>query len=148
MNIVFSGITESLVDEAAGMFLELWPDVEFDEEVIYLREVIRSTSEDCFLLNLDGNYIGFILLNVRTDYVEGATSKQVAYIEGIYVREPYRRMGQASRMIEFAERWAREKGCSELGSDTEIDNQKSQEMHKNSGFKEVNRVVHYIKKLN
>lgn len=86
------------------MSIELWPERDFDEELEYI------------------SYVGFIYLSVRSDYVEGAKGNEVAYIEGIYVRCAFKRLGFASIRIEQTETWARQKELDEIGSDTEIEN--------------------------
>ncbi len=43
--------------------------------------------------------------------------------------------------------WSQEKGYSELGSDTELENLDSQKAHMALGFKEVERIVCYLKAL-
>ncbi len=43
--------------------------------------------------------------------------------------------------------WAKEQGCKEFASDVELSNIVSQEVHEKMGFKEVNRVVCYIKEI-
>lgn len=49
--------------------------------------------------------------------------------------------------MKTAEMWALEKGFAELASDTEITNKNSIEIHKHLGFKEIERVVCFIKKI-
>ena len=129
------------------MFLELWPDCNYDEEYQYLQGVMQASTEDCFLFRLNNNHIGFLLVSMRHDSVEGASGRPVAYIEGIYVRKAYRKAGYATQMINFAENWARDQGVFELASDTEIENVDSQLFHKKAGFREVNKVVQFIKNI-
>lgn len=49
-------------------------------------------------------------LSLRHDYVPGATQSPVAYIEGIYVKENYRKQGLGKALIQHAEQWAIEQG--------------------------------------
>lgn len=144
---LIEALTESNLYELTTMSIELWPSGEFDEELEYFSQVIHKENEDCFLVRIGLEYAGFIYLSVRSDYVEGAKTKEVAYIEGIYVREAFKRQGIASILCEHAETWAKQKGLLEIGSDTEIDNLISQSLHSKVGFREVNRVVHYIKSI-
>ena len=46
-----------------------------------------------------------------------------------------------------AENWAREKGCTEMASDTWLDNEPSIRAHLKMGYNEVERLVHYVKQL-
>ena len=69
------------------------------------------------------------------------------YIEGIYVCKAYRRNQVAIQLVDHAVAFFKKQGFTEIGSDTEIENEVSQFWHKSIGFKEVERCVHYIKKI-
>ncbi|HEY9823265.1 MAG TPA: GNAT family N-acetyltransferase, partial [Candidatus Sericytochromatia bacterium] len=45
----------------------------------------------------------------------------------------------------YAEQWAREQGCIELALDALLDNPASHEFYTKVGFREVERVVFFIK---
>ena len=47
----------------------------------------------------------------------------------------------------MAEDWARGKGCSEMASDTWLDNEASIRAHVKLGYAEVERLVHFVKQL-
>lgn len=49
--------------------------------------------------------------------------------------------------MERAESWARERGFSELASDTEIENEISLSVHRSCGFSETERLVKLKKPL-
>ena len=92
-------------------------------------------------------YIGFINLSIRIDYVEGSNSSPVAYVEGIYVKPEYRNKGIAKSLIANGEEWARFKGCTQMGSDIEMDNDISYKFHQKIGFDEANRIICFIKDI-
>ena len=48
-------------------------------------------------------------------------------------------------LISVAEQWAREKGCSEMASDTWLDNEASIAAHLKMGYHEADRLVHFVK---
>ena len=50
-------------------------------------------------------------------------------------------------LIRVAEEWAREKGCTEMASDTWLDNDASIQAHYKMGYYEVDRLVHFVKRL-
>lgn len=91
--------------------------------------------------------IAWISLSLRCDYVEGCQAGPVAYLEGIFISPNYRNQGIAEELLNFAEGWAKSRGISQLGSDTELDNLLSQNFHIKHGFREVSRTVHYIRDL-
>ena len=97
---------------------------------------------------VDENHVcGFIHVSLRRDYVEGTDGSPVGYIEGIYVKVHYRKKGIALLLINEAANWCRQNNITELASDTELDNSTSQRFHEAVGFKEVNRIVCYVKKI-
>lgn len=55
--------------------------------------------------------IGFALCQLRYDYVEGAKTSPVGYLEGIFVKEAYRQKGYARELFAECQAWAKEKGC-------------------------------------
>jgi aminoglycoside 6'-N-acetyltransferase I len=54
---------------------------------------------------------------------------------------------QGCVLVQLAEQWAREKGCSEMGSDTWLENESSISAHLRLGYVEVERLVHFVKRL-
>lgn len=95
----------------------------------------------------NGKLGGFIELNLR-NYAEGSKSFKVPYVEGWYVDLDLRNCGYGKQLIQIAENWAIENGFNELASDAEIENFDSIAAHKALGFKEVERIVCFIKQLN
>ena len=136
------------VEECARLAYSLWPDSEYKELLDEFKSMINSDKEECSLYyenESSKEYVGFAQASLRFDYVEGANSTPVAYLEGIYVDDNYRRKGIAKVLVECVEDWGKEKGCSEMASDCELDNYLSVDFHKALGFKEANRLVCFIK---
>ncbi|RHB50643.1 aminoglycoside 6'-N-acetyltransferase [Exiguobacterium sp. AM39-5BH] len=125
---------------------QLWPDAPGDELTMEVRLGIRSDKMHYFIAETD-EPVGFCQLSFRHDYVPGTTASPTAFLEGIYVVEAARQQDVATRLVEAASAFAWSKGCDELASDTEIENDGSQRFHECIGFREVERTVHYIKKL-
>ncbi len=127
--------------------LELWPECSFDEEYANCQRILQTPAETCYLIKEQDNYIAFIQLSLRTNYVEGANSSPVAYVEGIYVQPEFQRSGIGKKLIARGEKWARKKGCTQFASDAELHNDDSIWFHKKTGFKEVSRIVSFIKEI-
>jgi aminoglycoside 6'-N-acetyltransferase I len=140
-------LSEQNVAALAHLFVELWPECIFETELEYCKQILEKENQTAFLVNEKGEYIAFAYLSLRNDFVEGATSYPIAYLEGIYVKESYRKTGIATQLIQRAEQWAKENGSSQLASDVEIDNEQSIQFHKKSGFLEENRIVCFLKDL-
>ena len=140
-----AGVYDSRV--VAELAVLLWPDNDiYDLE----KEMINSiTSEDeaVFIYNNETVPVGFAQCSLRYDYVEGTESSHVGYLEGIYVKDEYRKKGIGKKLIIQCEEWARSKGCSEFASDCELDNMESLKFHLQLGFEEANRIIFFKKKL-
>jgi aminoglycoside 6'-N-acetyltransferase I len=50
-------------------------------------------------------------------------------------------------LTQSAEGWARDQVCTEMASDTWLDNDASIRAHKKLGYHEVERLVHFVKQL-
>ena len=94
-----------------------------------------------------GELAGFVQIDLRS-HAEGCDPHQpVLYIEGWYVMPQHRGAGVGGALIRAAEDWGRAQGCIEVASDTWLDAEVSQAAHRALGFEEVERSVHYRKKL-
>lgn len=79
--------------------------------------------------------------------MEGTDSSPVGYLEGIFVKQEYRKQGYAKELLKMCEAWAKEKGCTEFASDCELDNDTSLRFHMSMGFTEANRIICFTKQL-
>ncbi len=130
------------------MALLLWPDDPESQVRKDVQEMLSSSRQAVFVcLDKNNKYTGFIDVSTRREYVPGATVFPIGYIEGIYVRSAYRRKGIATKLVECGEKWALEKGCQQIASDTWVWNTISQEFHTRAGFMEKERLVTYIKRI-
>lgn len=123
----------------------LWPDDHTAEVDAFLAGDTRI-AEAVLLAVTPGGPVGFVELGTRS-YAEGCDSTPVAYVEGWYVEPGWRRRGVGRALMDAAARWGRERGCSELASDTELGNRISQDAHQALGFEITSRVVTFRKPL-
>lgn len=143
-------VREAAVQDAgtvAELALLLWPDHTRSE---LLEEITRDLSNGemrFFLAEAQGQAIGFSHCSLRRDYVEGTHSSPVGFLEGIYVRQAFRREGVAAALVDACQAWARSLGCREFASDCELDNTASIAFHLGLGFTEANRTVWFVKLL-
>lgn len=145
MNPNIIKITESskYFIDLINLELLLWPEHDFDE----LYEETKVSKDFYFGYLFDDKLVGFTQVSIRYDYVNGSTTSPVGFLEGIYVVEGYRNQGIGKALLDYSSQFLKEKGCKELGSDALIDNTISHKFHEKMGFKEVERVVCYIRKL-
>ena len=128
----------------AEMCVDLWPDLTVDDVIKMSHEGLFKNE---FLYYENDKPVGFISLSLRSDYVEGTDSSPVGYIEGLYVKPEFRRMGIAEKLVDHAKEWSEKYGCTELASDCTLDNTVSQAFHKGIGFTEANRLVCFTMKI-
>lgn len=135
------------LDDLTSMALDLWPKNEY----MHLRDEFERFEGDekqmVFLSILEDLPVGFIHVALRADYVEGADSSPVGYVEGIYVLPEFRKKGMSKKLLHEAEEWSKSKGCVQIASDIEDENVVSYAFHVGVGFKEVNRVICFIKNI-
>lgn len=137
------------LEALAELRLALWPDEPLEQRRAEVRENLARTDGRLHtVVAVDGDdAVGFAEVSLRTDYVNGCRSSPVAFLEGIYVRPAHRRRGVGRALLAAAERWSRERGCSELASDALLANRASHRFHGAAGFEETERVVYFRKRL-
>ncbi len=140
--------TEASLNDWVSMGFQLWPDSTKDELRDVFLDILKSDKEEGLLYYLDNEYVGFINISIRSDYVNGSTTSPVGYVEGIYVKPEYRNRNIARDLIRAGEIWASSKGCKQVGSDILVDNKNSYDFHKKVGFDEVETVICFIKDIN
>lgn len=94
-----------------------------------------------------GQPVGLAEAALRSDYVNGAETSLVAFLEGLYVVPDSRTKGVARSLLQEVIRWAREQGCRELASDALLENTSSHAVHRALGFQETERVVFFRRLL-
>ena len=125
----------------------LWPDAPLDYLDYDLDEILADPDKAVFVASrVDGGLVAFIEASLR-DYAEACETSPVGYIEAWYVDENIRGQKLGREIMRAAEDWAREKGCEEMGSDTWLDNEAAINAHKKTGYQEVDRLVHFLKRL-
>ena len=126
---------------------ELWPDNKPNEMAGEMAELLEKPEAACFLAFDGETPVGFAQCQLRHDYVEGTESGPVGYLEGVYVRENFRKKGCARALLTACEQWAKDMGCTEFASDCELENTQSLAFHLKAGFAEANRIICFAKKL-
>lgn len=125
---------------------DVWSDSPEELEGDF-AELLASGKDLVAVAEADGEIIGFANVRFRSDYVAGTKTSPVAYLEGIAVAENFRGKGTARALFDFCQNWVKEKGCTEFGSDCLITNEASYAFHMALGFREIERTVHFAKKI-
>ena len=126
----------------------LWPGSRREhalEIAAHLRDPPDTAA--CLVAELsDHDLVGFAEVSLR-GYAEGCRTSPVGYLEGLYVAPEHREEGVGTVLVQAAEEWARERGCTEMASDREWDNEVSAAFHEALGYEEVDRIVCFRKDL-
>ena len=141
-------LAEGDLSEWLRLRMSLWDESTENDHKSEMVDIIEHPdSQFVAVADLgDGRLAGFLEASIRS-HVEDCQTDNVGYLEGWYVDEQYRQMGIGSRLVRYAEDWARQKGCTEMGSDAEVDNLVSQQAHGRLGYRETSRLVHLKKNL-
>lgn len=126
----------------------LWPDFSRADLTREQEQILADASRNAVLVAADGagRLVGFVEAALR-DWAEGCATEPVGYIEGWYVEPDQRRRGIGRRLVAAAEQWARDRGCTEMGSDAELGNRVSRDAHRALGYREVLELVAFSKRL-
>ncbi|MBA3335375.1 MAG: GNAT family N-acetyltransferase [Acidobacteria bacterium] len=127
----------------------LWDESTDEEHKVEMVDIYEHTDLQLVLVaeTEDESIIGFLEASIRP-FVEDCHTDHVGYLEGWFVEPEYRRNGIGQKLVEQAEKWARSRGCEEMASDSEIDNDSSSGAHQKLGYTETSRLVHWRKDLN
>ena len=133
------------------MRLALWPDGTVEMFSAEMDVMLADPLSPVFLAvrpdaGASAALGGFLEAGTRK-YAEGGESSPVGYIEGWYVDADLRGQGIGKALMQAAEDWARDLGLTEMGSDTWLDNEASIRAHIRLGYKETERLVHFVKRL-
>jgi len=129
------------------MRLALWPHHSPQELLPEMETLLAERWSPVFVAaRPSGGLGGFVEGGLRR-YADGCDSSPVGYIEGWYVDEDLRRQGVGRALVAALERWAREQGCTNMASDTWLDNETSRAAHLALGYTESERLIHFCKPI-
>ena len=136
------------VESWAELRAMLWPSASLEEHRVDIGRILENSEQAGFVArNKKGETIGFAEAALRRDYVNGCSTSPVAFLEGILVTSSYRNAGIGRSLCDAVAVWAGSKGCTELASDSHVDNTGAHAFHLAAGFEESERVIYYRKSL-
>jgi aminoglycoside 6'-N-acetyltransferase I len=125
----------------------LWPDAPVEYLNFDMDDRLADTDYAVFVASReDGQLVGFLEAGTRK-FADGCETSPVGYIEGWYVSEGFRGKGIGAELVRAAEEWARSLGRQEMASDTWLENENSIRVHRLLGYEEMERLVHFVKRL-
>ena len=139
---------EKDLDEWFRLRKLLWDETSDEDHRVEMLGILEQPGSQFVVVadDGDGTLTGFLEASIRP-FVEDCDSEHVGYLEGWYVSPENRRQGLGSELVRAAENWARSRGCTEMASDTEINNTLSLNTHLSLGYKETSRLIHLRKDL-
>jgi len=149
VNITIRHIQPEDQTEWLRLRLALWPQPRFklSDLKAEMENILADPEQPVFVaVRPAGGLCGFLEVSIR-NWAEGCTSDRIGYLEGWYVDPDWREKSIGRKLVHAAERWAMEKGCTEMASDTDLDYPLSPEVHAKLGFQEVQRTIHFRKEL-
>ena len=150
LNVSTRSVTAQDANAWLRMRCDLWPDGTEAEHREEIERYLAGRSDEPLQVIVavaeSGEPIGIAELSIRP-YAEGCRTRNVAYLEGWYVRPAARGRGVGRALIQATERWASSRGCAELASDAESDNDTSRRAHSALGFEEVGLIRCFRKEL-
>jgi aminoglycoside 6'-N-acetyltransferase I len=129
-----------------AMRMSLWPGSE-TEHLPYMADAIARGHFVRLAIDANGSAVGFVEASKRVDYVNGTNTSPVAFLEGLYVEPAARGNGVARAMVAAVDAWAIAEGCTELASDSPLENVAAHAAHRALGFVETERVVYFCRPL-
>jgi aminoglycoside 6'-N-acetyltransferase I len=146
MDITIRRATQEDKAEWVRMRQGIWPDWTDEYLVVNMDEILASDN-DFVIFACDGDRLIGLTEARIIDHAEGCETSPVGYLEGWFVQEEYRGKGVVGIMTQAAENWIRGKGCTQVASDTWLENESSIRAHVKMGYAEVERLVHFVKQL-
>lgn len=140
------------IEQLTAMRVDLWPEGSAEEHREELVEFLVDGKQPSILsaaifVAEDETLAGFIEVGLRSVADGCDPIRPCGYIEGWYVLPSHRQTGVGALLVQAAEEWSRAQGCTEMASDTWLDNEVSQRAHEALGYEAVDRVVTYRKGL-
>ena len=125
------------------MRMELWPDSDPDDEgqeiARYFAGSTLPTLHIAYVYpRLDKGLCGLVEVSIHAS-APGCETDRIGYIEAWYVDPDWRGKGIGRALVEQAENWSREQGCTEMASDTTPFYPISPKAHHALGYEEVER---------
>lgn len=126
----------------------LWPNTPEVRHRAEIAETLARLDEAAaFLAGEEGAPpVGFVEVSLHR-WAEGCESSPVGYLEGWYVDPTARGHRIGAALVGAAEAWARERGCTEMASDTGLGNSISHAAHEWLGYEVVAKLVCFRKRL-
>jgi aminoglycoside 6'-N-acetyltransferase I len=140
------------LDAIVTLSHQLWREESAENLEAHARAVLGGSPDSTMPLTLfvaerAGRVIGFVEVGLRS-HADGCDARRaVGFIEGWFVAPGHRGQQVGRSLMAAAETWAASQGCTEIASDTWIDNEASERAHRALGFEVVDLCINFRKAL-
>ena len=105
-----------------------------------LGQIIKDEDSAILVAVVDGQPIGLVEVYIRDDAANPhRVSKRHGYLQSLIVKEEYRAQGIGTRLVEAAQRWAKEKGAIEMRLETWEFEEGPLRFYEKSGYRTLRR---------
>ena len=124
--------TEADVGDVVALLEEWYPnEAQEEKRAEVVRAAISDEHHELLVAELDGEIVGFLLLAIVYDLLEGAP---VGYVQDLYVRADCRSRGLGTALLEKAVEDARARGAVELHVGVHPENELAIRFYEGRGF--------------
>ena len=126
----------------------LWPRTPLEVQRREMADILSDEEFNAVFVSRDraGHLTGFLEASLRLR-AGGCRTSPIGYVEGWYVVPQERRKGVGGALLARAEAWAAARGCREMASDADMENEAGRAAHRLLGYEETSRLAHFRKAL-
>jgi GNAT superfamily N-acetyltransferase len=103
----------------------------------------RRTEREIFVAVVDERVAGWAAVRAQEPFVEGLG----AYLEGLVVDESTRSSGIGADLLDAAEAWARERGCTEMRVHSNVVRDRAHAFYRRRGYATIKAQYYFRKPL-
>jgi GNAT superfamily N-acetyltransferase len=130
------------VEPIARLMIQLGYDVSVGALADRLRR--RGERREVFVATCDDDgVVGWAAVHADEPFVEGFG----AYLDGLVVDEAVRSQGAGARLLDAAEAWARERGCTEIRVWSNVIRKRAHAFYERQGYVTIKAQYHLRKPL-
>ena len=131
-------------DDIALLTAELGYDVDPSRLRQTLSRILAEPSQSLLLAEADGLTVGWLHAGI-SEFIETGRFLMIA---GLVVRRSHRRQGIGRRLMEHAETWAREQGCSVVRLWSTSARKGAHQFYQQLGYRNIKTQYSFAKSLN
>lgn len=129
--------------EIAQLTIQLGYDLTHENAADRLSRILLREDQQFFVADLDGRAVGWVHV-VFAEYVDAEAHAAIA---GLVVDQDHRRLGIGRALVDRAEIWARDRGCSIVRLTSSATRNAAHRFYENLGYANIKTQYSFIKPL-